>query len=136
MQKFNDCTITYNEDVDSLVFDWGTIHSLSDAHVTGSQSISFCSVSVEPGKGHSRHNHPDADEIIYVISGEGEQMLDDHDPVPVKPGACIWVPKGIYHSTLNTGTGMLELVVAYIPAGAEQVLRTLEGVKIIPAGQH
>jgi oxalate decarboxylase/phosphoglucose isomerase-like protein (cupin superfamily) len=136
MQKFNDCTITYNEDVDSLMFDWGTIHSLSDAHVTGSKSISFCSVAVEPGKGHSRHNHPDADEIIYVISGEGIQMLDDHDPVAVKPGACIWVPKGIYHSTLNTGAGTLQLVVAYIPAGSEQLLRTMEGVKIIPAGQH
>jgi len=136
MQKFNDCYITYNEDVDALVFDWGTIRALSEERVTGSKSVSFCTVAVEPGKGHTRHNHPDADEIIYVISGEGLQMLDDHDPVTVKPGACMWIPKGIYHSTLNTGSTTMQLVVAYIPAGAEQVLRTMEGVKIIPAGQH
>jgi oxalate decarboxylase/phosphoglucose isomerase-like protein (cupin superfamily) len=133
MQKFNDCTITYNKDVDSLVFDWGTIHMLSEKAVTGSASISFGSVALEPGKGHTRHNHPDADEIIYVVSGEGTQMLDDHDHVPVKPGACIWIPMGIYHSTVNTGSGPLHLVVAYIPAGAEQVLRQLPDVKIIPA---
>jgi oxalate decarboxylase/phosphoglucose isomerase-like protein (cupin superfamily) len=136
MQKFNDCTITYDGDVDSLVFDWGTIHMLSEQQVTGSASISFGSVVLQTGKGHVRHNHPDADEIIYVVSGEGKQMLDDHEPVTVKPGACIWIPKGIYHSTLNTGPGALHLVVAYVPAGAEQVLRQSPDVKIIPPEQR
>lgn len=135
MQKFNDCTITYNNDVDSLVFDWGTIHMLSEARVTGSKSISFGSVALEPGKGHARHNHPEADEIIYVVAGEGTQMLDDHEAVPVKPGACIWIPMGTYHSTVNTGSVTMQLVVAYIPAGAEQVLYKDPNVKIIPAGQ-
>lgn len=135
MQKMNDCTITYQQDVDSLVFDWGTIHMLSEARVTGAQSISFGAVALEPGKGHVRHNHPTADEIIYVLAGEGTQMLDDHEPVPVKPGACIWIPMGIYHSTVNTGAGVLQLLVAYVPAGAEQVLRQDPNVKIIPAGK-
>lgn len=135
MQKMNDCFITYDADVDSLVFDWGTIHMLSEANVTGSKSISFGTVALEKGKGHVRHNHPDADEIIFVVSGEGKQMLDDHEPVTVKPGACIWIPKGIYHSTINTGAGTLNLVVAYVPAGSEQALRLDPAVKIIPAGQ-
>jgi oxalate decarboxylase/phosphoglucose isomerase-like protein (cupin superfamily) len=136
MQKFNDCYITYNDDVDSLVFDWGSVHMLSEERVTGSKSISFGSVVLEPGKGHTRHNHPDADEIIYVVSGEGEQMLDDHEPVKVRPGACMWIPKAIYHATLNTGTSPMHLVVAYLPAGAEQALRTIPGVKIVPPVQR
>jgi oxalate decarboxylase/phosphoglucose isomerase-like protein (cupin superfamily) len=136
MQKFNDCYITYNADVDSIVFDWGTIFFLSEERVTGSKSISFGSVHLEQGQGHTRHNHPDADEIIYVVSGEGKQMLDDHEAVTVKPGACIWIPKGIFHSTVNTGNGPLHLVVAYIPAGSEQALRQIPGVKIIPPDQR
>jgi len=132
MQKFNDCYITYKEDVDSLVFDWGTVNMLSEERVTGSKSISFGAVMLEKGQGHTRHNHPDADEIIYVVSGEGKQMLDDHEPVTVKPGACMWIPKGVHHSTINTGDGPLHLVVAYIPAGAEQALRDIPGVRIIP----
>jgi oxalate decarboxylase/phosphoglucose isomerase-like protein (cupin superfamily) len=136
MQKFNDCYITYKEDVDSLVFDWGTVNMLSEEGVTGSKSISFGAVRLEQGQGHTRHNHPDADEIIYVVSGEGKQMLDDHEPVTVKPGACMWIPKGIFHSTINTGNGPLHLVVAYLPAGAEQALRDIPGVKIVPPGQR
>ena len=136
MQQFGDCTITYDGDVDSLVFDWGTIHMVCEEHVTGAKSISFGTVVLQQGKGHVRHNHPDADEIIFVVSGEGKQMLDDHEAVTVKPGACIWIPKGIYHSTVNTGEGVLFLVVAYVPAGAEAVLRADPSVKVIPSGQH
>jgi oxalate decarboxylase/phosphoglucose isomerase-like protein (cupin superfamily) len=135
MQKFNDCTITYLNDVDTLKFGWGTVNMLSEERVTGSASISFGAVSLAPGKGHDRHNHPDADEIIYVVSGQGTQMLDDHEPVPVRPGACIWIPKGIYHGTINTGSEPMQLVVAYIPAGSEQSLRELPDVEIIPASK-
>src|SRR6266496_4316241 len=122
MQKFNDCFITYDGSVDSLVFDWGTIHMLSEANITGSKSISFGTVALEQGKGHVRHNHPDADEIIYFVSGEGEQMVDDQPAVKCSGGACVWIPKAVFHSTINTGSGPLMLVVAYIPAGSEQVL--------------
>jgi len=135
MQKFNDCAITYNQDVDTLIFDWGKIHMLSEERVTGAQTFSFGSVVLEPGKGHERHNHPDSDEVIYVVSGEGEQMLDDHEPAKVTSGACIWIPKGIYHSTINTGSGPLHLVVVYAPAGAEAALRDIPEVQIVTPDQ-
>lgn len=132
MKKYGSCTIAYEGDVDTLVFDWGKIQFLSEERLTGAQSMSFGSVRLEPGKGHTRHNHPDADEYIYVVSGTGEQMLDDQPPAAVGPGACIWIPMGVYHSTVNTGTDTLHLVVVYAPAGAEQVLRTMPDVQIIP----
>ncbi|MDZ4763190.1 MAG: cupin domain-containing protein [Chloroflexota bacterium] len=133
MHKFGDATITTGADVDTIVFDWGKIQMLSTENVTGSKSISFGSVMLEPGKGHIRHNHPDADEIIYFVSGEGDQMLNDGDPVRCTAGACCWIPKGVYHSTINRGAGALHLVVAYIPAGSEQALYASPDVTIIPA---
>jgi len=132
MKQFGDTFLTTDADVDSLVFDWGVVRMLSEEKVTGSKSVSFGHVILEPGKGHDRHNHPDADEIIYFIAGEGDQMLNDGEPVHCTGGECCWIPKGVYHSTINTGTGPLYLVVAYLPAGAEQGLRTLPGVTIVP----
>jgi oxalate decarboxylase/phosphoglucose isomerase-like protein (cupin superfamily) len=128
--------ITTEQDVDRIVFDWGTIHFLCEERVTGAKSISFGTVVLEPGKGHTRHNHPDADEIIFFVSGEGEQMVDDQPAVRCQGGACVWIPKDVYHSTINTGSGPLLLVVAYIPAGSEQVLYTMPDVKVIPAGER
>ena len=131
MFRSGDCYITTNADVDSLIFDWGTIHMLSDERVTGAKSISFGSVVLEPGKGHVRHNHPLADEIIYFVSGEGDQMVNDAEPVRCTAGACVWIPKGVYHSTINRGDGPLHLVVAYVPAGSEQALRDDPSVRIV-----
>ncbi|MBZ0285401.1 MAG: cupin domain-containing protein [Anaerolineae bacterium] len=136
MYRSGDCFITTEADVDSLVFDWGTIHMLCEERVTGAKSISFGTVVLEQGKGHVRHNHPDADEIIFFVSGEGDQMVNDDVPQRCKAGACIWIPKGIYHSTINRGDGPLHLVVAYIPAGSEQALRQDPAVKIIPPDQR
>lgn len=136
MHKFGDCTVTNESDVDSLIFDWGTIHMLCEEKVTGAKSISFGTVLLNPGKGHIRHNHPDADEIIFFVSGEGDQMMDDGEPVRCKAGDCIWIPKGVYHSTVNRGEGALQLVVAYIPAGSEQALREDPNVKIVSPDQR
>ena len=58
--------------------------------------LTFGEVVLLPGQGHDRHNHPEAEEILYVLSGEGEQMLDDGEArwFPVTPGDTIYVPTG------------------------------------------
>lgn len=132
MRTIGTCHITTTEDTDKLEFDWGVIHMLCEEQVTGGKTMSFGSVVLQPGQGHIRHNHPTADEVIYVVSGEADQMLDDKDTVRVKSGDCIWIPKGVYHSTVNTSDEPIHLIVVYAPAGAEQVLREDPSVKITP----
>ncbi len=133
MRQVGNCTITRADNVDTLSFDWGKIHMLSEENVTGARSFSFGLVELAVGQGHVRHNHLDADEVIYVLSGEGDQMLDDKDTVKVTSGDCIWIPKGVYHSTVNRGEDSMRLIVVYAPAGAEQALREDLAVDIIPA---
>ncbi len=132
-QQIGSCYVTTTAGVDRLKFDWGIIHMLCEEQVTGGKTMSFGSVLLQPGKGHIRHNHPDADEVIYVVSGEAEQMLDDQDPITIKAGDCLWIPKGVYHSTINKGTEPIHLIVVYAPAGSEQALRQDPNVNITPA---
>jgi oxalate decarboxylase/phosphoglucose isomerase-like protein (cupin superfamily) len=124
--------ILYANDVESLVFDWGTLRFVSAPDVTGAQRFSFGIVTLAAGKGHDSHSHPGVEEIIYVVSGEGEQTLGQEPPVPVRDGASIFVPPDMPHSTLNTGTDPLCLVVVYAPAGPERELRDLPGCQVIP----
>ncbi len=135
MEQLGSGYIVYGEDVDTLAFDWGTIKILSEPAVTGAQRMSFGMVVLAPGKGHERHNHPEADEIIFVMSGEGEQMIDDEPPVHVRPGASIYIPQGVYHSTVNTGWEPLRLLIVYTPPGPERVLREIPGCEVIPHGR-
>ncbi|OEV11728.1 cupin domain-containing protein [Streptomyces nanshensis] len=107
----------------TMVFDWGSIkwHVTPDA-VPGASST-LGEVVINPDKGHDRHEHPDADEILYVIDGEGRQTVGDDPELTVRTGDAVWIPKGTLHSTFNTGWRPLRLVATYTPGGAENALR-------------
>ena|SRR5215204_4747006 len=132
MHKLGAGYITTTKDVDTLAFDWGTIHILSEPLVTGAQRHSFGVTEVLPGGGHGRHNHPGTEEIIYVLAGEVEQMIDDQPPVRIGPGSCVFIPDSIYHSTFNVTDQSARLIIVYAPAGSERLLREIPGVQILP----
>ncbi len=119
----------------TMSFDWGVIKPLVATDNTEDPDVSLMHVVLLPGQGHERHNHPDADEILYILSGEGEQMVDDAQTFPVRAGQAVWIPKEAIHSTMNTGWDPLILLAIYAPAGAEQVLKTLPDYRELPAGE-
>jgi oxalate decarboxylase/phosphoglucose isomerase-like protein (cupin superfamily) len=128
--------ISPNE-VETMVFDWGTIKWLSEPNVTTTDRFSAGVVLLEPGKGHTRHNHPGVEEILYVISGEGNQMVDDGGEIwhPISVGDMIHIPADMYHATINTGWEALKMMAIYCPPGPEAFLKTLPGCVVLPPGE-
>jgi oxalate decarboxylase/phosphoglucose isomerase-like protein (cupin superfamily) len=119
----------------TMSFDWGLIKPLVATENTEAAAMSLMHVVLLPGEGHERHNHPDSDEILYILSGRGEQMVDDADTFPVAPGQAVFIPKAAFHSTVNTGWEPLVLLAIYAPAGAEEALKGLPDHREIPAGE-
>src|SRR5258708_13364987 len=72
--------------IPTQTFDWGLIKPLVAKANTDNSAMSMLHVVLLPGKGHTRHNHPDADEILYILAGHGEQMVDDGKPFAVAAG--------------------------------------------------
>ncbi|MFI9593206.1 cupin domain-containing protein [Nonomuraea sp. NPDC052265] len=120
----------------TMVFDWGSIkwHVTPDA-VPGASST-FGEVIINPNKGHERHLHPDSDEVLYVVEGEGRQTVGDDPEFPVRAGEAIYIPKGTLHSTFNTGWRPLRIIATYMPGGAELALRELPGFVELAPGTH
>ncbi|GAA4711608.1 cupin domain-containing protein [Brevibacillus fulvus] len=116
-------------------FNWGMIKWFVTPEQTESAKVTCGEVILLPEQGHERHNHPDAEEILYVLSGEGEQMVNDEQPFAIKAGDIIYIPQGIYHSTYNVGWEPLRLLAFYNPGGAEKGLTALPDFKEIPAGK-
>lgn len=115
--------------------EWGAIKWFVSPSTTEGARMSFGEVVLLPGLGHQRHNHPQSEEILYVLSGEGMQTLDDGEPFPVRAGDTIYVPAALYHSTVNTGWAPLHLLAIYNPAGPESLLGGEPGFRELPAGQ-
>lgn len=127
----------YKDAVDTFAFDWGRLALTVGPEVNAAARFSGGIVDLEKGLGHARHNHPGAEEIIFVISGTGEQMVENERGEPivqkVTPGCTIYVPESRFHSTVNTGDGPMQLFVVYSPAGPEQALRDLPDFRVEPA---
>lgn len=121
-------------DVESQVFDWGVLKWQSTPEVTGSERMSSGVVKLEPGKGHERHTHPESDEMLYVIRGEGEQEIGD-ETRQITAGDMLHVPEGVPHGTVNTGWEPLLLLAVYAPPGPEEQLRDLPECEVVPAGK-
>lgn len=124
------------DDVETLAFDWGKISITVSPAASGAQAFSAGIVTLQPNGGHARHNHPGAEEIIHVMSGKGQQMVEDQQGKPILreigPGCSIYVPASRYHATTNTGLEPMTLYVVYSPAGPEEFLKTLPGLQISP----
>lgn len=126
----------YPKDVDAFGFDWGQLSLTVGPEVNGATRFSGGVVDLPSGEGHARHNHPGAEEIIFVISGHGQQMVEDEAGNPITadvgPGCTIYIPESRFHATKNTGNGSMQLFVVYSPAGPESDLRNLPDFRIIP----
>lgn len=127
------------EDVETLAFDWGTLKWLSEPRITNAQNFSAGVVLLASGKGHTRHNHPGVEEILYVMSGQGIQMVEDAEGRPIRQnvsaGMLVHIPADVYHETINTGWEPLKLLAIYSPHGPEALLRAMPDCRIVPAGQ-
>ncbi|HLH71972.1 MAG TPA: cupin domain-containing protein [Chloroflexota bacterium] len=127
------------DDVETQMFDWGTIKWLSEPRVTNAKQITAGLVILEPGKGHTRHNHPGVEEILYVVSGTGVQMVEDAEGHPMRKtvttGDLVQIPADVYHETINTGWEPMRILAVYSPPGPEAFLRALPDCRIIPAGE-
>jgi oxalate decarboxylase/phosphoglucose isomerase-like protein (cupin superfamily) len=123
------------EALPTMSFEWGLIKPLVARASTEDAGVSLMHVVLLPGQGHERHNHPDADEVLYILAGTGEQMVDDEQTFPVRPGQAVWIPRGQFHSTVNTSWEPLTILAIYAPAGAEEALTTLPDYREIPAGE-
>ncbi|MDQ3655565.1 MAG: cupin domain-containing protein [Chloroflexota bacterium] len=122
-------------DLPAQSFEWGATKWLVAPGVTPGANMSFGEVAVLPGRGHDRHNHPDSEEILYFLSGEGMQMVGDEEPFPVGPGDTIYIPAGVFHSTVNTGWGLLRVIAIYNPAGPEKDLEGLPDFLEVAPGE-
>lgn len=128
-------TFVEEADVETQVFNWGRLYWLSEPRVTEADKFSAGVVVLNQDKGHDRHNHPGCEEVLYVISGKGHQVVDlesgqvERD---VGPGVLIHIPPGVYHSTINTGSEPMRLLAIYAPSGPESEFREMEGVVIEP----
>lgn len=68
---------------------------------------------IQPGVESSYHNHPH-EQIGFVLSGEGKQIVDDEEYL-LEAGMCYRLESGETHSMVATGKDPLEVIDIFHP---------------------
>ena len=73
---------------------------------------------LEPGQETDSHRHPENLHVFIVLNGHGE-YINDGQRVPIAPGQCVIIPRGVVHHIRNTGSEPLSYlaVSTYGPEG-------------------
>ena len=125
-------------EVETIMASWVTAKVLCDPAVTGPAAMSAVSLFFDPGQGHARHNHPDSEQIIFVVSGEAEMMIEHQEGQPstrtIRAGSVVHIPRGAYHSTFATGWEPVRILAVYSPPGPEAAMRGSPEFRVLAPG--
>jgi len=81
--------------------------------ITGS-NMQIVVMTIPPGGEIGAETHPETDQVLFFVDGEGESVLDG-ERTPVTPGHLVFVRAGIHHNFINTGDTPLRVATAYAP---------------------
>ena len=87
---------------------------LVDPETSECENMIFGLVTFEPGADPGPHVHAKEEEIIYVISGQGETNVEG-TVYKLEPGVTVYNKPGEEHGVKNTGDAPLVMVCVFSP---------------------
>ncbi len=94
--------------------DGSTIRELLGLPTAPVRNQSLAEATLEPGEATERHYHGAAEEIYYLVEGEGELELDG-ERRHVTAGDAILIPPGARHQIRAAGAGPLRFLCCCSP---------------------
>ena len=91
---------------------WGTLQWLCNAKLIPGAQQTVGLATTLAGKSNPIHFHPNCEEILHVLSGQGTHSIEGRT-VALRAGMTIRIPPGAKHNLVNTGTEPLKTLVAF-----------------------
>lgn len=79
---------------------WATVEWLSRQDLVGAEQLLLVRATIEAGRSHPFHRHPNREEIIYVLSGRAEQWVGQEYRI-LEAGEMALIPQDTVHGTYN-----------------------------------
>ncbi len=71
-------------------------------------------MSIPAGGEIGEETHPDNDQVLFLVEGNGKVVLDDEEAA-YNTGDIVLVSAGTKHNFINTGTSDLKIITTYSP---------------------
>ena len=71
-------------------------------------------MSIAPGEDIGMETHPDNDQVLYFVAGQGKAILNGEE-ADIEKGDMVLVNAGTEHNFINTGEEDLKIITTYSP---------------------
>ena len=93
-------TVVKEEGGEFVPVEWGRTKNIFGGANVGAKYLKINITEYAAGTEHKLHRHPDQEEVIFVLDGEGITRTDAGDQ-RIGPGSFVFVPAGTDHATIN-----------------------------------
>ncbi|HEX8675830.1 MAG TPA: cupin domain-containing protein [Segetibacter sp.] len=109
-------TIINENDVPEVEHPGRFMRWLANADSLQANNLSVCVIRVLPGEAvRPAHSHPNSEELIYIINGNGKVMIEN-EVGEVSAGSAILFEQGKIHMLKNTGDIEMKVICFFAPA--------------------
>ena len=92
------------------------IRWIADEKTLQPRYLSSCVIRVMPGETvQPAHSHPEGEELIYIVSGEGEAWVEG-EIRPIRAGTAVLFEQGQVHMIRNVGKQEMKVACFFAPA--------------------
>ena len=121
-------TIIHENDVSEVEHPGRFMRWLANADSLKANNLSVCVIRVLPGEAvRPAHSHPNSEELIYIITGNGKVMIENEVGV-VSAGSAILFEQGKIHMLKNTGDIEMKVICFFAPATNYDNYKTFENI--------
>ncbi len=120
MQAAGSALVTSEADLATESFDWGMLKWLCNGTMSpgAAQTVGLCHI--HPGRRNPLHYHPNCEEVLYMIAGQGVHTLDETS-VPLRAGSTIRIPARVKHNLVNNGTDPIVCLISFSSGNRETI---------------
>jgi phosphonatase-like hydrolase len=112
--------VTSEGELPTESFEWGTLKWLCNGKLLpgAGQTTGICHIL--PGRRNPVHYHPNCEEVLYMLSGQGLHSFDEKS-IPLRAGSTIRIPAGVKHNLSNNGTETIVCLISFSSGQRETV---------------
>lgn len=100
---------------DAVVERYGgaSIEWLASRRVSGAAELTVGRTTIPPGAGSPLHRHPNCEEVLHLLRGEIEQIVEGQPPLRMRAGDTVTIPRDVRHCAVNVGHDEAEMMVIF-----------------------
>ena len=99
---------------------------LASKAANGARELMFGVTDIEVGGSSPMHRHPNCEEVLHLLEGEIDQVIEGGHRLRMAAGDTITIPRDLKHQAINVGDTPARMFVAFSSPERQTIIEELD----------